>query len=634
MDPELLAAIREYLATKRALPKGVTVTPDDEEEFFRVKTGGKFGRADALPALSEITGKVTPGNLARSALQGVSLGFLDELVGKLPEALGGGAEARDITRLQDEEFKAAHPAGSFVGELAGGLLPAILSGGGSAAGSTLPRAIGRGVLTGAAAGAVSGAGHAEGDLQDRLPAAGMGAVGGAVLGGLIPAGIGAAKYVRSPARRGMARIQEAIQKSGGPDAAIAKAQDYARLGRGDEVRLPDALGDHGIQAADFAANNSDDALIAVNKAVKARQVGQSERLLSDVRELGGDYYAPEIQDQLEKSRRAWAASDAGYEGLRQANKELAPTVTASLKRLLTQPRVKETLQAAKQDGLIGEVPDIAKLSFSHLQDVAESLDDASSAAFRKGKGNLGTRLAEAHQLLRDEMRARVPGYAAVDAEYAQRKALENAVELGKAAWNDIDTRGFQTLVSRMTPDEKEVLRKSMVSEAIAKLRSAATNRDEAKRIVDLGQAMQDKLRLAFGSKENFQMFMERAQAEAELARLKGAISGPSTARRLQQQGYDPAEAGADAAAQALTHPQGLIHHAVSAVARGVARRTTGAVARRTAAEMTPLLMTQGSDEIERLIRSLTARDALVGRPSSQAAPMAISSALAGLLSPR
>lgn len=189
-------------------------------------------------------------------LNGVSQNFLDELAGKGFGALTGlrnlaganlpygmsDAEAMATAKARQgiSDISAQHPIISGGTQFAGAVLPAALGGEVLAGGAAAPEAataLGRlgqlagrvvsggakGAVLGGATGVTGAMGAAQGDLADRAPAAGKGALVGAALGG----GVGAAAPVVVPP------ILTGLKLAGQEAGAIGGATARALTGRGE-----------------------------------------------------------------------------------------------------------------------------------------------------------------------------------------------------------------------------------------------------------------------------------------------------------------------------------------------------------------------------------------------------------------
>jgi hypothetical protein len=138
------------------------------------------------------------GAAARGAVQGLSLGFADEITGALESAFTKKTytQARDESRAAYKEAKDEHPLAFGVGELGGGLATLLVPGLNAAKGAKLATQAGKAALQGA----ISGAGASE---ADDLGGVVSDAAGGAALGAGLQGAIGglAGRYIDSSVRR-------------------------------------------------------------------------------------------------------------------------------------------------------------------------------------------------------------------------------------------------------------------------------------------------------------------------------------------------------------------------------------------------------------------------------------------------
>lgn len=541
-------------------------------------------RAEAGASLSGYSGLA---NVGRSALQGAAFNWADDVLEKLPEWLGGGKKAADEFRSREKTFSKAHPIAAGAANVAGGML---VPGGALAKGAVnIKRAAGLGALYGGASGALAGAGAAEGGLEERAAGAAAPAVAGGILGAAIPGSAAALRAAFSPAARANARLQGAVERSGGLGALTARLKAFERTGRGGEVMLGD-LSRPLQQATDFAANNSDEAFEAIEGVALPRQADQSERLLGDVRQLAGDPQADKIADDLAKSRLSWADSPQGYQGLRDKNPVVIPAMGQRFHALLQRSGVTDAWKQAQEIGLIGPMPPSHSTSFEVLQGTKERMDAAVGQAFSRGARDLAVRLRSARDELVDLMREGVPGYEKVAKEYHDRLRLEEALQAGQGAYRSRDSRGLKDFVASLSDDERTKFREGLVSELITELRNAQTNVSVARRMTQMSPRTQDVIEEAFGDERTFRAFMQRAKIERELDAALKALGGSQTHRRGAALA-DPAAMAVDAA----TSGPGA---AVSGAARSVLPHV---LSRRTAREMGPQLATQGTDNIRRLL---------------------------------
>ena len=606
MDPILDRVMKALVGLRRDRPADfAALKPEEIDAYIREETQGKYGVEDVAGRSLE--------NVMTSVGQGLTFNFGDELRG-----LVKGPKARDEMRLRQELFHKLHPKTDIAGQLAGGILHFLLAP--EAKGASLAGQIARGGEIGSISGAASGAGAGE-DAQSRKQGALVGGVVGGVAGTAIPAVLGGLKYMVNPKLAADARNAAAVRKSGGADALRKTLKDYVDKGRGDVVMAGD-LSPQLRAAADFSANNSDDTFVGLTQKLAARQDDASDRLLQDMRTLlGSEPNAAEQQAALEQSRRAFAAGPEGYGGLRALGSQFD---MSPLKAAMEVPEVQSAWRAARLAGDLKETDPLNQLlaqperatSFDDLQQLVRLLHGRAQVAWRQGNGALGESYGVIRDAVKDALEQGAPGYKAVNAEFAARKGLEKALKAGEEAWDETDSRTLARTIAGFNTGEREQFRLGMASRMISKLRSAATNRDEATKIVHASPTYKDKLKVVFGDEPTFDAFMERAKAEAELHKLNSAVSNSATARRLQSAGVTPGELGVDAISSGLSG--GL----ASAALRGAGKLTKGAMVRGTAREMGPALLAQGSPAIEEWLRRVGFARPLLGALAARAFPAA------------
>jgi hypothetical protein len=569
------------------------VDPQIEELVKYAKSQG-YSETEIAEKLRELGldySPVTARNLGRSAVQGLTFNFGDEILGKLPEWMGGGEEARDEMRAKDKAFKRDHKWISTGAEIAGGMaLPLGAIG-----------AVGRGAINLKRA---MGAGAAIGGLTGGLAGAGAGAA--------IPGALAAGKALISPASRAMARLRGAVDGSGGPEAIIKRAQEFEAAGRGREATLADMS--RRLQSqTDFAANNSDEAFETLENVLEPRAQEVNSRVADDITQRLGAPHAEGIGDELATARNAWANSPEGFEGLRAANPAVLPVMGERFNALLQQPRVRDALAQAREVGIIGPIPRAENASFEVLQGVKERLDMGVGKAFATpGARDLAVRLRAARDEMVDLLREGVPGYREVADQYHTMHRLEEMLEAGRATYRNTDARGLKGFLSELSNEERDRFRQGLVSEMIADLRMKNQGAPAARDVVRPGANKKDIMEAAFGSRQELEAFLRRQRTEIEMARTGRTLAGSQTHRRGAAM-VDPAGLALDAA---VGGPMG----AMSAMMRSMSPKWLAA---RTAREMAPTLATQGSSAIERLMQQWQTRPPeLINRWAAQAAPAA------------
>jgi hypothetical protein len=699
MDPILAAAI----AKLRSAPDST-----DAETFLRGETGGKYGFDDARKYLATVTqptsghagvlssiGRTLAGlatgtpsatageltdpnsgirNVLRSASQGATANFSDELLGLLPSWLGGGPGAEEDMRQRNAAFQRDNPVASGVANVAGagaGLLalPELKA-------ATLLGGITKGALMGAGMTSLAGAGAGT-DAQSRITNATdpRSLAFGAMLGAFIPATIGGGKYVAGRFGGGSSRLATAIEQSGGPAAVKAKAIEFGQAGLGDVATLGD-LSDPLRAASKYAVQNSEEAAMPRIRATQARNAATPQRFLDKLREMtpefGADPNAPAAQSALDASTAQWANGPKGYGGLRTNNPRVANTVIAprrgspafqqametlnAARRLgvggralqhlqdaadavappplnpteaafgsvLKQPVVRMALQRAKTAGYIGETPEPGSVpSFEKMMQLKLDVQDAADRAITAGggKSQLGFNLKEAANLIDQHLAEHVPDYANVRAEYHTRMGLSRAFDTGKELFQTGDSRQISDAIANMSPDELHNARLSMASEMVAKLRNPTQAQSFSRQLMNAAaegsseSALQEKIQAMFGDRARFDAYMQFAKLNHELGRMSGAYSGSDTYRNFMSGTTDPIESGLSIGA----------HSSVGGVKRAMLREASQAAIRQLrragAANMAGPLMTTGPANIATTIdQILSTHPLFVGRTASQIGP--------------
>lgn len=645
MNPDEVKA-RLTAAMARAQAAGVPISLADQETFVRSITGGKLGLSDIGGAPPAPDTSVSLRNIGRSLGQGATFGFSDELNGLVR---GDAAEA--IQRQRQAAFHAAHPVVDVASKVVGGLAAPVVAAltlpedavAGGVGGGALAL---RGALAGGAIAGTTAAGENDGTVGQRLKAAAIGAVPGAVLGAAAPfVGSLAGNLARRlpvvgdllgsrPLTAAEQAVQSAIARTGGASDAAALNPALAGDARATLADMSDPLR---LLARSNAAKSPD--AEAALRSVVAERADPNAQLLAAAPE--SETVAQRLA-ALQASRRAFAGP--AYSALDAAPVDAA-SFTSRLGKLLSQPKISSAWTAARQTGLVGPLPDaaavamrnaagtsamtpdellsaltnmtgsedaarsvIARLpqtptpapSVSMVRDLKGSLQDAASAAFRRGQGNLGTRLADAAGEVRDFLNEQVPGHADVDAEYVRRLGLEKALKLGAQAAKSGTPASIADDLSGLSADAQEQYRHALAASLVDRINAAGNNAELATKIVNAGPTMQARLEAAFGTRSAFDQFMLAAKREAELAKLTPPTAPAATA---------PAMGGQDLAREAL----GLAVHSrygmLSPLVRPISRMI-GAGGGPNPAAVSELLLSRG-DAISQLLNRISSAPAAI-----------------------
>lgn len=700
MDPILAQAVRALYQQP-----GDT----DAEQFIRQQTGGKYGVSDAKQYLQSIQppsnsgilnsiGKLltySPTNpvaaatelanpssgardVARSLGEGMTMGWGDELVGKLPAALGGGPAAEADMRNRLQAMSTAHPVLDRTLQMAGGIAPSLLLP--EVGATTALGRIGVGALLGAGTGAAAGAGYA--DEGNRVGAAEGGAAIGGLLGAAIPASVAGYRALSVPwAAR---RLAGAVDRSGGAPLLNAKANAFDRAGLGGVTTLGD-LSDPLRAEAKYVATNHPDAAMQRIRATQARTAGTPQRMLDKLRsllpEFGPDPNAPTEADALQRTISDWAAGPEGYGGLRAAGEvpntpslmpgsesaelsqakanlsaakkmgiggrnlqdleqrviHLTPPANPqeeALRGLLGQPMVREAVRTANMTGQIGDVlTDPATPTFAKMFQVKEKLDAAADRNLNAAGGDkaLGFRLRNAAQMVDQHMQDNMPGYAKVKSEYRRLSGLHEAFDLGHAAMASGDSREISANLANLSPEQLHNARLAMASDLTTALRRPDGGMATARQLMRSGaegsseSALKDKLSAMFGNEDRAQAYLDFAAKNQELQRMTGAYGGSDTYQKFMAGEGSPMETVLSKGASGLAYRPSAF--ARSVVERAVSNRLLRSLRVRTAAGMAEPLMATGPSAIRDALAAIGQSPALPGRVASQVAPMTLANLL-------
>jgi hypothetical protein len=620
VNPDLVKAARAIVAARKMHPD---LTADEVEQI--AKSYGHTGD-DVVGYIQKLRGD--HGDLVASGLKGFTANWGDELVGLLPEKLGGGEYGKEEMRLRQELASIDHPVAAPATEIAGGIGSAVLTGGLSPefqGASRVANAAKTAAVVGGGYGAVAGAGEGE-NLQDRARGAAVGGATGAVLGGAL--GAGTARVIEhTSTAAALLRQLDAIEQSGGFQRLQRSLEAFRHAGRGDEVIMADLS--HPLQnAADFAANNNPRVYSKAAKILNDRQPDITERLLTDVEDHVGKPLPDAVKRaaQLKDEKYDWANS--AYSNLRKdiranfSHEDISgfvdkPTIEHALSQAQLADDIsqgggmqklleglKDRISAGSRDpkdiAMLKQIANTGSLkrplTFTDMQSLKRALDGKVGAAYAKGN----VPLADAYKAVRDQVHsailAKVPEYAAVDAEYAAKSRLQEMLTHGVSTWNKIGVRDLEADLAALPAQEREVFRYGLASKLVDTLRDTNTNRNVAKQIMDKGISMQEKLKVVFGDAKTFDKFMERVHAERTMGETRGVIGGSATHKRDSDAMFNPLPALAGIAYGPHGVVSSLLHHIVGSAGK----RESAAVAEKMGAN----LFTQGADKVDALLAKL------------------------------
>ena len=371
----------------------------DVAKFLELETSGdgvKIPPVTVAPSPNRVDMPSELRGISMNALQGITFGFGDEVMGSLLGALTGeGARAgREEYRRELEAWNQTHRKTAIAAEIAGAVLTgsalakvggalaarvggAALRGAAEAAPTFLQRAVSAAAQGGAAGGAYA-AGSAQGGVGDRTKAALVGGAFGAVTGGLLSGASQIGGAVTKPALRsllkGKNRLQALVPGLGTPadhakeflvdaleadgvDLATAKARAATLAKTGIPVTAAELGGESTLQLASDAVAQRTPAKQRLVEDLMQRQATQGERLsgalLRTIFRGGrlGLANAHEAIDEL-ATRQASAAAPLYQDAFKQTVK-----LTPRMQKLLEHPMLRKAYAAgrsiAKDEDLAG-----------------------------------------------------------------------------------------------------------------------------------------------------------------------------------------------------------------------------------------------------------------------------------------
>jgi hypothetical protein len=582
MPPKELLTLLQRMRAKRAGP----------DEIADVLAENGFSSESELRA--QITQEdrrarnatVSTGNIARSAVQGATLGAAGKF-GVVDEQAAN-------------QFGDAHPILDGAAQLTGAIVPSLLTGGAADA-----LVAGRFGLQGGARIAAGGglAGAAEGAAYnainapegERWGAAGAGALLGGVAGALAPSAVNLVARGMNPSLVAKDRLRAAIENSmGGRDAVVEAARAAQRAGRGDVVRMAD-LSPRLRSELDFAANANPDVRARVLQELGLRRADRPTRMINDAKQLMGTPLPSAGNDiaGVEAARQQWA--NQAYGSMRSANQVMP--LDDELRSIIERPEVTQAFTRAGDTPIIAGGARPQPLSVGRLHEVKKQIAAMANAAFEKeGRGDRGAALKQAATDLDQYIASRVPEYRALNDQYRNFKTVEETLQQTQDWWRSSDVGAIRTAFNnlRRIPDRGtrtvalEAARRGIAAQWVEDLsQMKAGQMSKINDILERSEAFDTKLRIAFGNKATLNRYLQRARVELEMARTDNVTGNSMTAFRQANESYNPTEAAGQ-----------VMRGDIGGAAGGLVKEAFGrGLRQKTAANLAHPLMRQGTTGI-------------------------------------
>lgn len=487
----------------------------------------------------------------RGMQQGVTLGFADEIGGGVAALTGGDyATKRDDIRKKDMAAMLVAPDEFSKGKLAGGIATVALPSAGimkyTAGMGPLAKSV-YGGLTGGLLGGLAGFGEGEGGFVNRMKSASLPAGVGAGVGLLAPVlGYAGGKIARgvqdrfrsvpgfgARATQTMAGALNRSQAAGtdirayldtlGPEGMLADipgnprrvAQGLAAMpGEGGEM-LGNAIEQRAAGASGRIKTTADDAIAVPNAAFDERRALATERT---------SVLGPEYDIALDAPPIDASGVGASINAIR---KDAVGNVASSIKNI-------ETALGGKVDEkgnlVFGEVSAIK------LHNIRSELSDDIAEAKRAGRAKFVAQMTPVLEKIDAELDS-LPGYIDARTGYANNKAMERALDDGRAVFRGGEASAkspdeLRKEIQKLSPAQLDAYRKG-AREYIAALMGTSKNDAAAAWGAFAKEWNEEKLRIILGKPEADKV-INRLKAENIFSQTRGdVLKGSQTQMRSE-----------------------------------------------------------------------------------------------------
>jgi hypothetical protein len=492
-----------------------------------------------------------PGNSAIGAARLAGENLLPKLFGT------GGTQAYDKAleeqRAESELFNKAHPGAYGAGELAGGFgtglalplaEPFELAKGGSTI-ANAARTVGNLGATGATYGAVNAAGAAPSSAD--MPSA---AASGALTGGATTAGLGGALGLGGnllgnlfghigatfrPEAAGERLVQDKLQQGGADPQALADKVAAMHAAGQTNYTLADAAQDQLGGLAGTISRQPGEGRAAAREFINERQFGnaldtgarvRNDQALSDF--LGSD---GSLATENALTARQKAAAAPLYEAANQDPIEMNDTLAKLVPRLQATGAYQD---ATRRMAIRGTGPaDLSTLE--PWQAMKEDLDATINARQASGDKSAARDATMLKNELTGELYKQSPNYQQANAVWKSDADMKDALELGRKTANPTYTREQLTSdFNGLSPGEQNMFRLGAANALREKLANQSGTGGLPTAATG-GTALGQKLKIIAPDEDSHNLFMQRMQGEADMARTRQAATGGSqTAERLAE----------------------------------------------------------------------------------------------------
>jgi len=548
-------------------------SPQEAAAYLRSEGYDFKSFANAVDKFNKAQGIVAEFGPVRSALQGLSLGFSDEIEAGLKALAGRGTYEQNLAAISmaKQEFERESPGTALAAEIAGSIPLTVLGGLGAArlaaqapsmAARISPAVTGTAgaIGTGAATGGIAGAGTAESGA--RLAGAGVGAGLGGALGGVAQpvARLGGAAVgrgldigrsivgagTRDFQRRADIRLLQALQRDGiSPDEAMLRLQEIQRSGYKPETII-ELGGENTRRLADVVAQYPGASQAAAALA-EERMAGQAGRIATDFREaFRVNTDALDLAEDIIKKRDA--ASRPLYQ---QAYQEGGVIADPRFDRFIKIPQFKQAYSAARRIAALDDIElpekitDIEKVGgfdLMTLDYIKRGLDDVLFLGKQPGSGIGKTEMSKLKER-RNEFVGLIDEVGPASYQQARRAfagptEVVDAIEQGRD-FTKLDARELQRIYSGLSPAEQEGFRVGVYDSIRTNINKGADGSDALRRVWGSPEK-RDQIRVFLGD-DTFQdltglLAREKVIRGTDVTMMRGSQTQPRTLAQREFEG--------------------------------------------------------------------------------------------------
>ncbi len=582
-----------------------------------------------LPTTSSVMMPKTPyigsAEAVRSAAQGATLGFADELEAALRSGAISGQEYEQIRnrlRSQQQQFQSDFPvigggleiggalAAPFAGfRMLGRAAPAVKE---AVTGVTLPQQAVRGGVVGAATGALAGAGTA---TDETGTAAGTSGVIGGALGATVPLALrGAGNVIKNiltasgigdQPSAASKLIADALKKDNlTPDEAQAVLSEMERLNvpRPVLADISKSLQDLAYSAYVVPSSQKD----ATLRFLESRMIDQPNDIVKGLVQragLGKNVNGYEYLQFLAENQQAAASS--------KYPKAYAIAVDArDFRKYVDRPVFQQAYEEAqKRAGVYGNtLPDLEQIRNAQfiptnilhqikigLDRVVESNTDSVTGKVTAYGRDVSNVRREFNNLIKEKN----PDYAKANKEFADNERIRSSFEAGQD-YQKLEYKEALDKLKNMNDAEKESFRLGMMADVNKRLENFKGG--DFTRQIFKSDKQKSLLRYAFTDEKQYRDFVQYVDAlERQSKTSKGIIGGSQTGERIAT-----SEASGKAASLAQDFATGGFSGAAMNILRQGAARTKG-ISGETSAELQKRLFSSDPIEQRAILQELKLR---------------------------